>query len=221
MKKILSILLVSVLLIGCSENRILLDELINKGTVESPIMYVEKELFSGIGFNVYDNGQLMSEMDYKNGKKDGLYKVWYENGTFMNEVNYKNGLLEDGIVKYWSEDGDLKYEENFIDGKTVWLKEFFKNGQKYSTFDIKDGEKDGLYKQWNKDGQLISEINYKNGKKEGISKNWYDNGQLISEINYKNNVRDGLSKGWYENGDLSWTTNYKDGQLIYGGEEIK
>ena len=58
MKNILSILLISVLLIGCSENRVLYDDLTNKGTEVSPIMYIEGKLFSGIGFEVHPNGQL-------------------------------------------------------------------------------------------------------------------------------------------------------------------
>ena len=67
MKKILSILLVSILLIGCSENRVLIDELTNKGTEDSPIMYSEKGLFNGIGFDVFSDNQLKLERSFKNG----------------------------------------------------------------------------------------------------------------------------------------------------------
>jgi antitoxin component YwqK of YwqJK toxin-antitoxin module len=38
-------------------------------------MYYEGVLFNGIGFDVYKNGQLKGEVNYKNGKRDGLYKV--------------------------------------------------------------------------------------------------------------------------------------------------
>ena len=41
-----------IILFGCSEKRILVDELINKGTKESLIMYYEGCVFNGIGFDV-------------------------------------------------------------------------------------------------------------------------------------------------------------------------
>jgi antitoxin component YwqK of YwqJK toxin-antitoxin module len=80
MKKLLSILLLSFVLIDCSEERVLMDDLTNKGTVESPIMYFEGALFNGVGFNVYSNGQLKEEGNWKDGELDGLVKTWYENG---------------------------------------------------------------------------------------------------------------------------------------------
>ena len=91
MKKLLSILLVSVLLIGCSKDRVLIDELTNKGTEESPIMYSEKGLFNGIGFDVYKDGQLKFENNYTDGEKDGSFKKWYENGQLKSERNWKDG----------------------------------------------------------------------------------------------------------------------------------
>ena len=54
MRKVLSILFVSILLIGCTENRILVDELTNKGNDTESLMYYENELFNGISFNVYE-----------------------------------------------------------------------------------------------------------------------------------------------------------------------
>ena len=91
MKNLLSILVVSLLLIGCSENRVLMDELINKGSNRDPIMYSEKGLFNGIGFDVFENGQIKYEENYKDGKREGIYKEWYENGELYYEGNYKDG----------------------------------------------------------------------------------------------------------------------------------
>ena len=60
MKNILSILLVSIILMGCSEKRVLVDELTNKGSEDSPLMYYEDGLFTGVGFDIYPDGQLAS-----------------------------------------------------------------------------------------------------------------------------------------------------------------
>ncbi len=62
------------------EERVLYDELTNKGSEESPIMYFEGKLFTGEGCYVYENGQIGFALGYKNGERDGLAKYWYENG---------------------------------------------------------------------------------------------------------------------------------------------
>ena len=102
MKKLLLIL--SVILFGCSQNRVLQDELTSKGTKESPLMYYESELFNGIGFNVYENAQLKEEGSYKDGKMAGLWKEYYDSGEIMKESQYETGK----IIKEssWDEDGN-------------------------------------------------------------------------------------------------------------------
>ena len=69
MKKLLSILLLSVVLIGCSEERVLMDNLTDKGTEDNPTMYFEGALFNGVGFDVYPNGQVRYEANYKDGQR--------------------------------------------------------------------------------------------------------------------------------------------------------
>ena len=109
MKKLLSILLLSISLIGCSklsesfynglnklasvmtlEERVLYDELTNKGTGEKPIMYFEGALFNGVGFGVYPDGQLQYENRFKNGVLDGLARSWHRNGQ-SESANFKDG----------------------------------------------------------------------------------------------------------------------------------
>ena len=69
MKHTLSILLFILFLFGCGEKRVLIDELTNIGTKKSPIMFYEGEVFNGVGFDVWENGQLQLEGNYKDGKR--------------------------------------------------------------------------------------------------------------------------------------------------------
>ena len=188
MKKLLSILLLSVVLIGCSpDNRELYDDLINKGTDESPIMYFEGKLFTGVGSYVHENGQVGFALGYKDGERDGLAKYWYENGQLESKVNYKDGEF-DGFGQAWYENGQLRYEANF-----------------------KNGVRDGLNRQWYENGQLEQDVNYKDGQFDGFGQAWYENGQLRKEANYKDGKLDGLVKVWYENGQLESEANYNNG----------
>lgn len=105
----------------------------------------------------FDNGQLQYECEYKNGKKEGLYKSWHYNGKLRVECEYKNDVLE-GPYKIWHENGQL-YEEG----------------------ECKNDEKEGLWKEWRENGQLYQECEYKNGKEVGLFRRWYENGQLNFE----------------------------------------
>ena len=41
----------------------------------------------------YENGQIESEANYKDGKYDGKWTLWYANGYKKWEGNYKDGVL--------------------------------------------------------------------------------------------------------------------------------
>ena len=129
-----------------NKNKIIIPESLPKGRVNlgdltsrQRAMYYEGALFNGVGYSVYSSGQLKFEVNYKDGKLDGLWILWWENGQLRTESNWKDGEL-DGLAKSWYEDGQLKFEINY-----------------------KDGEYDGLYRTWDEDGQLASEKNYKDG----------------------------------------------------------
>ena len=134
MKKVLSLLIICVL-IGCSEKRVLKEELINKGSKISPIYYSEDRLFSGVMYDVNSNGILLIESVIKNGKKNGLHKEWYENGQIIVETNFKNGK-EYGLYKMWYDNGQIMFEWNY-----------------------KNGVQNGVSKHWDEDGRLLSETN--------------------------------------------------------------
>ena len=91
MKKLLSILLLSISLIGYSQERVLYSELTGKGTGPWETKYFEGALFNGVGFSFHSNGQLHYESNFKDGELDGLVRTWYDNGQLRFEVNYKDG----------------------------------------------------------------------------------------------------------------------------------
>ena len=156
MKKLLLTLLCLPMVFSCneSENRVLIDELTNKGNWDTPLMYLESGLFNGIGFDVYPSGRLKEERNYKNGKEYGLRKGWYENGKIFFETNYKDSQ-RNGLDTYYYENGELRSENNY-----------------------KKNKKDGLQKGWFKNGQIWFQDNYKDGKEVGR----YKNGQGTLEV---------------------------------------
>ena len=74
--------------------------------------------YTGKVFNLYENGQKISEENYKDGKLDGLWLMLHDNGQKWSEGNYKDGKL-DGLWVRWHENGQKKGEATFKDDKHV------------------------------------------------------------------------------------------------------
>ncbi len=51
----------------------------------------ETKPFTGKNLCKYENGQIESEGNFKDGKVDGKMTMWHENGQIESEKNYKDG----------------------------------------------------------------------------------------------------------------------------------
>ena len=209
---------------GTYENGLLVSySFLNKdGSLKEPINYettlVEREgvfytkdtnkPYSGQVFFLYDDGKKKEEGIFKDGKKDGLFKVWYENGQKMYEGTYKDNVIN-GLGRKWYDNGQQESEVNFIDGEKQGVQiGWYKNGQKEFEF-----VKDGVCTEWYKDGQKKYEGNNINGKHEGEWMSWSPNGLDKILIEYKNGeILNGTFTTWYENGQKEEEGNYKDGE---------
>ena len=75
MKRILFILLLTILFIGCGQN----DSIKQTGSIKE----------------YYENGQLKSEGNVVTGQQNGIWKYYYENGQLEFEGNYIDGKLNE------------------------------------------------------------------------------------------------------------------------------
>ena len=105
----------------------------------------------------FESNQLMTYEFYKNGKLDGIRKVFYKDGTIAEETNYKLGVKE-GASKRFSEKGQLIeshiYKNDLFDGPATYY--------------------DGL-------GNKMYEGNYVSGKRVGIWK-FFENNKVIKQV---------------------------------------
>ena len=134
-----------------AEREAKLEEL--KYNEETELMYVndEKEPFTGIAKDFYENNSLKVEYPYKNGKIEGLAKEYYPNGKLKSEENFVDGLLNGKAITYY-ENGNIEYEENYKDGKlegeivfydengNMELKAIYKDDKVDKVIDVKTGE---------------------------------------------------------------------------------
>jgi len=72
----------------------------------------------------YENGQIQTRANYKDGKEDGLYESYYENGQLRVKISFKGGQ-RDGLAEWYYENGQVRSRQNFREGKRDGLWEFF------------------------------------------------------------------------------------------------
>ena len=120
---------------------------------ETELVYVEgeKEAFTGIAKDFYEDNSLKVEYPHKNGKIEGLAKEYYPSGKLKSEENYVDGQLNGKAITYY-ENGNIEYEENYKDGKlegeivfydengNVELKAIYKDDKVDKVIDVKTGE---------------------------------------------------------------------------------
>ena len=150
----------------------------------------EKEPFTGIAKDYYEDKSLKVEFPYKNGRIEGKAKAYYPSGKFKSEAFFVDDLLQGKSVGYY-ESGNLQYEDNY-----------------------KDDELDGLIKEYYENGQIKSEMYYKSGNLDGPATVYYENGQVYIQESYKNGELDGESFNFNEDGSLKSKAVYQNGELV-------
>ncbi len=116
MKRILFILLLTIPFIGFGQTEYV-KEYHKNGQLEYEGNFKDGKR-EGLWKYYYSTGQLEWEGNFKDGKEEGLFKIYYENGQLMMEGNYKDGKRE-GLSKEYYKNGQLKWEGNFKDEELI------------------------------------------------------------------------------------------------------
>ena len=153
MKKILSILSISLFLFGCSSSVTIEINNENKGyfSEKKRIVYYKGVPFTGTKIKKFDNGKLKFKEHFLDGKYSGTWESYYENGQ-LREIKsfrdggdyYVNGKQRNRIGKY-----EKYYKNGNISSKGVYNE---------------NGNKDGIWINGGQNGSIISEREYKDGK---------------------------------------------------------
>ena len=67
--------------------------------------FLNDTLFTGIS-RQYDGDQILFEIKFKKGRKDGVSKFWHKNGSLKSMLTFKNGIAK-GVYKLWDKSGNL------------------------------------------------------------------------------------------------------------------
>ena len=163
----------------------------------------------------YKNGQIKVQGSYKEGKRDGEFKVFLKNGKSAGSVFYKDGkIIKSTLVKAMKDNAsfspvtDIYYK---LEDSHTLRKVDYENGLLKTYFIYnKDGILDGESVEYYEEGSIESIVHFRNNIVEGLTITYYENGNIDEEVNYKNNKMNGEAKSYDENGKLNGRTIFKD-----------
>jgi len=199
---------------------------------------------------------LINQINNK-GNKEGYWEEYNENGILVREGNYVNGK-ENGSFRVYDKYGRVVLLENYELGKQTDKKPFtnlyitktlHNNGKIASQGPVKEGMKIGVYNYYDTlgyyflsevykydtlmakgkvdlygiydstwlffhpNGKIKSTGDYKNGYKSGKWIFLYDNGKLAQQGNYREDKAHGYWIWYYKNGQVRTEENYYRGKL--------
>ena len=113
----------------------------------------------------FNSPEIMTLEFYKNGKLEGIRKVYYRNGVIAEETTYVNGE-KNGSYKSYAENGVVLEESIYKNGQYEG-KAIFRNGTNNVVSEgiFKNGKKVGIWKVADKNGELKDVNMNKQGKK--------------------------------------------------------
>jgi len=213
------------------------------GNIWKKVKY-DKGLIDGQEETYLDNGVLLQVVGYQQGIKNGQMKRYWNGKAIAAKETYDHGKLDMGV--YYDTDGLLiaqindgngkraifgkkslselqEYINGELDGK---IEVFTENGEMFSIFHVKNGQKHGeeieyypKKKSHSTSHQKIS-INWFEGNIQGLAKTWYQNGNQESQREMSNNTKNGLATAWYEDGNLMLIEEY-DHDLLESAKYFK
>lgn len=234
------------------------------GELKKEVFFVNG-LEEGMAREYAEDGRAITLITYKNGfitdiqkinrfigssKKHGPWKYWYDNGVVRLEGSYKRGL-EHGYFKEYDREGNLLTATKYENGQKVEdarevaklevRKDYYPDGTPkiVATYN-KEGEPEGIRREYAEDGTIERSYIFKNGiiigegiitekgERDGYWKEYYDDGKLYAEGKYEKDVRVGPWKFYHKNGNLrqegaynsqgkpegEWLWYYENGKIL-------
>ena len=161
----------------------------------------------------YKNGVLWSVGYYQDGKKHGEFKVYNPDSTIQSIANYSLGRY-DGPLKRYESDGRLEYDYIYSDGEQVTKRLYHENGKIKREYGMKDDVSNGRDRIYDEGGNLLWDMNNKNGKYDGLLINYNPQKGERWEMQYKDGKRHGSSIQFDKDGNQIGRYDYVDGKEV-------
>ena len=169
---------------------------------------------------------LRLEVNFLNGKKNGVEKKYRGFGGIYSEIYYENGVINGKKIKF-NYDSDTISIQQFKNGKRHGTQIYYnqRNLDCHTVYQYVNGRKEGksisylANSSWKR-----SETTWVKGRRHGPYKAWYSNGQLevsgqyYPHKNYKylysDHNKDGDWTHWNKNGEIIKIVHWKKEKLL-------
>lgn len=161
-------------------------------------------------YRIDDKGKsvLLSEQEWKDGELNGVVKDYREkDGSLYHKENYINGMKNGTSVYYGDTVDDITGKDNYVNGLRHGHSVSYYKGKLYYEGNYVNDTMTGVMKHYNTDGNLASESFY-DGDGDRLLRKEYKNGQLIHETVYEND--EAVSESTYKDGVLIETKPIED-----------
>ncbi len=192
----------------------------------------EQSVLHGSYVYYKENGDILSEGMYENGKKTGKWIAFHQQQPHLESIVYYKNDQMFGTYERYHPDGVLSTKgtyyfefmvndsliKNVNDGKK---ETYHKNGKPQMMEFYKMGKLQGLWQRFYEDGTIQEERNYEDNLESGLKRYYDKNGLKIHEVTMKiivvdgkkTSVKDGFEYRWI-NGILTLKSEFKDGVEI-------
>lgn len=188
----------------------------------------------------HENGQVQSVGSYRDGEKQGVFRMYSEDGDLTGGELYENGrLVATGLtnpagerqgewILYW-DSGEIRAKGGYADGMRdgEWTF-YFESGEVAQTGSYRAGEFHGPWVWYYAGGKIHREERYRNGKPDGAFRELDRNGDVLLEGEYIGGQRNGAwiyavndhrEAGEYVDGEWhgEWIHTYDNDQIRFRG----
>jgi antitoxin component YwqK of YwqJK toxin-antitoxin module len=166
---------------------------------------------------IYDMGTVTGEGIVKeDGNRDGHWKDLYADGKIKAEGDYKNGV-QVGEWKFYYLGGKLEQDGKFTStGKFhgIW-KWYYESGQLMREEEYDNGLKDGMHTEYDENGKIVEEGEYVKDQEDGP---WF---LTIGDYLERGTYRDGLKNGKWVSYHLTRMNEKTDSILYFSGSFVE
>ncbi len=192
-------------------------------------------LRQGLWQKKQDNGRLLYEGQFKDGKPVGEWKRYHSGGQLKAQIEYrgdtaftqlfdvwKNKLAEGAFVNEQKEglwkifnQNRLIADESYTAGvKNGEAHRYYDSGEVMEVAHWQNGEQDGDYQVLFKSGEPYLQCKMKASMRNGLFLVYFENGRQELVAEYQNNLRNGDWNYYTSDGELRYTLHYQQGKIL-------
>ena len=150
-------------------------------------MHFVDGLLQGEVTEYYEDGKVRKQAFFKDSRQEGAMTRFdrsKDGPTWIAMTGEYRDNKKDGMFKFCGPDGELRSEDSYKEGKLNGKsKSYFTNGSISGEGMYTDGKKDGLFKSYYPDGTLKVERDYKDGAVQAV-RQFNRNGKLLLHHEY-------------------------------------